>query len=203
MKKNVINIILYIITHVLLIPLMGSVFNSNAALIYFLFSFLFCLYLIYNLGIENVFYLKGVLKEKYIFVSIILIGFNLIISSVLIIIFNETFGLPLIFQSHVSIYFILSILVIPITEEILWKYCILKNTLFLSGNMIMKMVLIGALFALLHCFGFNSIYATILSFSYYFIYYVTTSYLYTEDNNIGWVIIIHSICNLAACLFSI
>ena len=95
---------------------------------------------------------------------------------------------------------IISIALLPFIEEIFFKYVLFKNTDCLKKHWIIKTLIIGLLFASLHCASEViklDITAFICMFN-YFIFYVATNIIYHKKENLMMVVIIHMLINICA-----
>lgn len=198
MKNNTFYIVLYVLTYLLFIPVIGSLVSSHAAIVYFILAFTLCILLIYKVGIEKLLYFKKRELKKYIVLLLSLIFINGVVSIILHFVFEVNMNIPVIFKNYILIYMILSVIIVPITEEIIWKEVMLSNTSFLKRKTIIKIILIGCVFSLLHVSNFNSVIANTLAFMYYLVFYIMTSIFYIKDKNIFLIILIHAISNLIA-----
>lgn len=92
------------------------------------------------------------------------------------------------------------ILLLPVIEELLFKYHLFENTKFLENRSIIKTAIIGIFFASLHCLNeilsFNCL--IILSFMNYFLFYLITNFIYIKKDNLMMPIVIHCLYN-AVC----
>ena len=92
------------------------------------------------------------------------------------------------------------IILLPVIEELLFKYHLFENTKFLENRSIIKTAIIGIFFASLHCLNeilsFNCL--IILSFMNYFLFYLITNFIYIKKNNLMMPIVIHCLYN-AVC----
>jgi len=95
---------------------------------------------------------------------------------------------------------IISIALLPFIEEIFFKYVLFKNTDCLKKHWIIKTLIIGLLFASVHCASEViklDITAFICMFN-YFIFYVATNIIYHKKENLMMVVIIHMLINICA-----
>lgn len=95
---------------------------------------------------------------------------------------------------------IISIALLPFIEEIFFKYVLFKNTDCLKKHWIIKTLIIGLLFASVHCAS-EVIKLDITAFIYmlnYFIFYVATNIIYHKKENLMMVVIIHMLINICA-----
>ncbi|MEQ3067980.1 CPBP family intramembrane glutamic endopeptidase [Thomasclavelia ramosa] len=95
---------------------------------------------------------------------------------------------------------IISIALLPFIEEIFFKYVLFKNTDCLKKHWIIKTLIIGLLFAFVHCAS-EVIKLDITAFIYmlnYFIFYVATNIIYHKKENLMMVVIIHMLINICA-----
>ena len=95
---------------------------------------------------------------------------------------------------------IIIIILLPIIEELLFKYHLFQNTAFLKKRAVIKTVILGILFASLHCLNellsFN--YMIVLSFLNYLLFYLVTNFIYIKKDNLMMSIVIHCLYN-AVC----
>ncbi|MBM6840153.1 CPBP family intramembrane metalloprotease [[Clostridium] spiroforme] len=95
---------------------------------------------------------------------------------------------------------VIVIILLPVIEELLFKYHLFENTKFLENRSIIKTAIIGIFFASLHCLNeilsFN--YLIVLSFMNYFLFYLITNFIYIKKNNLMMPIVIHCLYN-AVC----
>lgn len=200
MKNNVYAICLYFFTYIILIPLLTNMLN-NGSFVYFMISLCLALLLTESLKKEKTNLNKKIKWKHYLIVTFMLMFLNLSISTILIKMgVTEINEIPNVFQNDKLKYIILSVVIMPIIEEIIWKVILLKDTKFLNDHEKVKIVIIALVFALMHVNSDYSILAFLLMILYYMSFYITTSLLYVRDNNIGLIIAIHALCNLFACV---
>ena len=89
------------------------------------------------------------------------------------------------------------ILLLPFIEELLFKYHLFSNTVFLKKHWIIKTFVIAVIFATLHCLSeiVNLNPSIIFSFVNYFIFYIITNVIYRKYDNLMFSIIIHCLYN--------
>lgn len=200
MKNNVYAICLYFFTYIILIPLLTNMLN-NGSFVYFMISLCLALLLTESLKKEKTNLNKKIKWKHYLIVTFMLMFLNLSISTILIKMgVTEINEIPNVFQNDKLKYIILSVVIMPIIEEIIWKVILLKDTKFLNDHEKVKIVIIALVFAIMHVNSDYSILAFLLMILYYMSFYITTSLLYVRDNNIVLIIAIHSLCNLFACV---
>lgn len=200
MKNNVYAICLYFFTYIILIPLLTNMLN-NGSFVYFMISLCLALLLTESLKKEKTNLNKKIKWKHYLIVTFMLMFLNLSISTILIKMgVTEINEIPNVFQNDKLKYIILSVVIMPIIEEIIWKVILLKDTRFLNDHEKVKIVIIALVFAIMHVNSDYSILAFLLMILYYMSFYITTSLLYVRDNNIGLIIAIHALCNLFACV---
>lgn len=138
--------------------------------------------------------------------TFLLVFINITISSIQRTIFNADLtskNNEIIIESANSNPFLIGVIVIillPIIEELLFKYHLFQNTAFLKKRAVIKTVILGILFASLHCLNellsFN--YMIVLSFFNYLLFYLVTNFIYIKKDNLMMSIVIHCLYN-AVC----
>lgn len=202
MKNNAFAICLYFFTYIVLIPLLSILLN-NGSFVYLMISLCLGLLLTERLKKDKIKLnkSKNIKWKHYLIVMFMLIFLNLSISTILIKMgVAEINEIPNVFQNDKLKYIILSVVIMPIIEETIWKVILFKDTKFLNDHEKVKIVIIALVFAIMHVHSDYSILAFLLMILYYMSFYITTSLLYVRDNNIGLIIAIHSLCNLFACM---
>lgn len=89
------------------------------------------------------------------------------------------------------------ILFLPFIEEIVFKWQLFKNTKFLVGHSFTKTIIIGLLFASLHCLIeiINLDWSVVINFINYLLFYCCTMYAYSKSKNLMVPILIHCLYN--------
>lgn len=109
---------------------------------------------------------------------------------------NNNFIISLAINSPISVG-VMTILFLPVIEELIFKYQLVDNTTFLKQHTLIKFIAIGTLFAGLHCI--NEILTlnitVIISFVNYLVFYLFTSYIFKKYNNLMMAITIHCLYN--------
>lgn len=100
---------------------------------------------------------------------------------------------------------IITILLLPFTEEIIFKYQLLNNAHFLKEKRIFKVIVLSVLFAGIHCvFELVTLnYRIVFSFIYYMLFYTITAYYYGKYDNFMMSVILHMLVNACAFIMSI
>lgn len=202
MKNNALAICLYFFTYIVLIPLL-SIFLNNGSFVYFMISLCLALVLTERLKKDKtkLYKSKNIKWKHYLIVIIMLISLNISISTILVKMgVTDINEMPTVFQNDKLKYIILSVAIMPIIEETIWKVILLKDTKFLNTHKTVKIIIIALVFAIMHVHSSYSILAFLLMILYYMSFYIITSLLYVRDNNIVLIIAIHSLCNLFACV---
>lgn len=92
---------------------------------------------------------------------------------------------------------IIIIIFLPVIEELLFKYQLFKNTEFLNNHWILKTIVLGIIFASMHCFTeiISLDYYALISFANYFLFYFITNIIYRKSDNLMMPITIHCLYN--------
>lgn len=110
------------------------------------------------------------------------------------------------FAQHPYIMGLITILLLPFVEELLFKAQIFKNTKFLDNHKVIKTIIIALLFACFHCITeiVTLDYKVIFSLINYFVFYVITNTVYIKSNyNIMKPIAIHMLLNTLSLIITI
>ena len=103
------------------------------------------------------------------------------------------------FVNHVALYAFLAILIVPITEECIFKFFFLDKTEFLNRNKRIKIMVVAIIFSLGHIMATLMVSVELASLG--FIYYVSLyliSALFYYKKGILYAILIHAGANAAA-----
>lgn len=86
---------------------------------------------------------------------------------------------------------------LPFIEELIFKYQLFDNTNILKNHRMIKTLVIGILFASLHCLIeiINLDIMVIISFINYLVFYITTNFIYKKYKNLMMSIAIHCLYN--------
>lgn len=135
---------------------------------------------------------------------------NIALTFLSVVIFKQTTVnnniISILFAQHTYIMGLITILLLPFVEELLFKSQIFKNTKFLKEHKFIKTIIVALLFASFHCIteiiALN--YKVIFSLINYFIFYVITNTIYIKSNyNIMKPIAIHMLLNTLSLVISI
>lgn len=142
-------------------------------------------------------------------ITFIIFVINIVLTFISVTIFNKTTTnnnvINVLYENNPYIMGLITVLLLPFVEEILFKSQLFKNTNFLKDHKIIKTILIALLFSSFHCLSeiltlnFKVIFAMIN----YFIFYVITNTLYIcSDYNIMKPISVHMLVNLLSLIIT-
>lgn len=142
--------------------------------------------------------------------TFIIFVINIALTFLSVVIFKQTTVnnniISILFAQHPYIMGLITIILLPFVEELLFKSQIFKNTKFLKEHKVIKTIIVALLFASFHCIteitALN--YKVIFSLINYFIFYVITNTIYIKSNyNIMKPIAIHMLLNTLSLVISI
>lgn len=150
---------------------------------------------------------KGALSTSVITLTIFII--NLLLTAASQLVFNiSSSNNNLIIElllEHPIIIGIITVLLTPFVEEIVFKTQLFKNTVFLKDKKIIKTIIIAIFFASLHCIVeiISLDYRVIFSFINYMIFYIITNIVYIKSNyNLMKPVAIHMLLNAISLILS-
>ena len=137
-------------------------------------------------------------------ITFIIFVINIALTFLSVAIFKQTTVnnniISFLFAQHPYIMGLITILLLPFVEELLFKSQIFKNTKFLKEHKVIKTIIVALLFSSFHCI------TEIVTFSLinYFIFYVITNTIYIKSNyNIMKPIAIHMLLNTLSLIITI
>lgn len=142
--------------------------------------------------------------------TFIIFVINIALTFLSVVIFKQTTVnnniISFLFSQHPYIMGLITILLLPFIEELLFKSQIFKNTKFLKKHKVIKTIIVALLFASFHCIteitALN--YKVIFSLINYFIFYVITNTIYIKSNyNIMKPIAIHMLLNTLSLIITL
>lgn len=154
--------------------------------------------------------INEVLGTGALITTFIIFVINIALTFLSVVIFKQTTVnnniISFLFAQHPYIMGLITILLLPFVEELLFKSQIFKNTKFLKEHKVIKTIIVALLFASFHCIteitALN--YKVIFSLINYFIFYVITNTIYIKSNyNIMKPIAIHMLLNTLSLIITI
>lgn len=135
-------------------------------------------------------------------VTILIFFINIILSYISIVVLKQsTYNnnvIMFLFSKHPYIIGIITILLLPFVEELLFKSQIFKNTKFLAEHKIIKTIIVAMIFASFHSISeiVSMNYRAIFTFINYMSFYIITNTLYIRSKyNIMKPIAVHMLVN--------
>ena len=142
--------------------------------------------------------------------TFIIFVINIALTFLSVVIFKQTTVnnniISILFAQHPYIMGLITIILLPFVEELLFKSQIFKNTKFLKEHTIIKTIVVALLFACFHCIAeiMTLNYKIIFSLINYFIFYIITNAIYIKsDYNIMKPIAIHMLLNTLSLIITL